>query len=335
MPLALATEDPHEACTHLQMWLEQAMEADMALDSKVMPLLVAVPPAPARGAELRSLEAFAEGLQPLLFGIAGWAAASPAGLLRLAFASRSLAAQLEVLEQPLWQALYRRRWPAFHDCLRHHGTGSWRAVYRETLAGQRTCTLEVFEREKKVGFTMSAMPAQVRFDRAQAVYVAKYLSASQVMPEAIPLGEEHRLRFCPPSARHCIQGHLTADLTPQCSKKLSLLAKSYPYSVLEGVSGLEVGSGVELQWKMQSGSPFGWWYGTLEALRVGGNVPWVATVTFRHFPRDSRWYRLDVEFGDSQVRPCAIGGYSGGLRGVSEREQALWTRFFPGEPVLP
>ena len=35
--------------------------------------------------------------------------------------------------------------------------------------------------------------------------------------------------------------------------------RCYPYRVLEGLEGLEVGRNVELQWKMQEGSPFGWW----------------------------------------------------------------------------
>ena len=36
--------------------------------------------------------------------------------------------------------------------------------------------------------------------------------------------------------------------------------------VLEGIPELKVGQGVELQWKMQQGSPFGWWFGTVESL---------------------------------------------------------------------
>jgi len=36
--------------------------------------------------------------------------------------------------------------------------------------------------------------------------------------------------------------------------------------VLEGVPDLKIGQGLELQWKMQQGSPFGWWFGTVESV---------------------------------------------------------------------
>merc|ERR1712151_93727 len=100
---------------------------------------------------------------------------------------------------------------------------------------------------------------------------------------------------------------------------------AYPYKVLEGTHGLRVGEGVELQWKMQSGGPFGWWYGRLEALKYGTDGKATATITFRHFPTTSRWYKLQFDFGDGETRPCAFGGYTGGLRAVtSEVEEQRW-----------
>lgn len=57
---------------------------------------------------------------------------------------------------------------------------------------------------------------------------------------------------------------------------------SYPYRVLEGFSELRIGQGVELQWKMQFGSPFGWWFGHLEELHIDPDRKTaLATVTFR------------------------------------------------------
>lgn len=56
----------------------------------------------------------------------------------------------------------------------------WQQLYRETLFGRLECTLEVFDREKKLGFAMAAMAARVQFEMATGGYVARYLSASEV-----------------------------------------------------------------------------------------------------------------------------------------------------------
>jgi len=94
-----------------------------------------------------------------------------------------------------------------------------------------------------------------------------------------------------------------------------------------------LGKGVELQWKMQAGSPFGWWYGVLESLRIHGDgLTATAKLTFRHFPLGSRWYELDVVFGDNKIRPGAIGGYTGGIRGVTDEENLRWMVFFRNAP---
>jgi hypothetical protein len=206
------------------------------------------------------------------------------------------------------------------------------------LAGQLTATLEIFDRENKVGFAMSAMAADVHYDGKKNCYVARYLSASEVPPEFILAKDERRLRFCPPAVR--------AALEPEChcrSHRSSSGPKhtdhnreaAYPYRVLPGFQDLKAGQGVELQWKMQAGSPFGWWYGVLEALRVAedGRTA-TATMTFRHFPQESRWHQLEVCFGDTETRPSAIGGYSGGLRGVTESERLRWLEFFPKKPIV-
>jgi hypothetical protein len=219
--------------------------------------------------------------------------------------------------------------------------------------------LEVFDREKKQGFSMAAMAAKVRYEASADVYVASYLSASLVAPESIPAAEEHRLRFCPPSARARLlrgpdlgQEAEEAATSPEQEevevdeedvgeenddeKAPSSPSWDYPYKVLQGVEEELVapGTGVELQWKMQFGSPFGWWYGRLESLRRDNNGETAtATLIFPHFPSTSAWYRLEVRFGDAKMRPCTFGGYTGGVRMASPEEHALWMRFFPAKLV--
>lgn len=292
-----------------------------------------------------NLRMVAECLPPLLFEIATYAASRPQDLARFCSASCSVAQQMEMMVDSLWCGLYSQRWPAFHDCLKHQQAKDWKHMYRETLAGRFECTLEVFDREKKLGFAMAAMAARIQFEARSNSYIARYLSASEILPETIPAKEEHRLRFCPLNARARLNpgvppaGSFIGDARVERSNseqgKLATSTPSYPYRVLEGFEDLKVGQGVELQWKMQFGSPFGWWYGHLEALSVesDGVRAW-ATITFRHFPTTSRWYRLDVRFGDSDMRPCAFGGYTGGLRAASEAETKHWMRFFPKEPVV-
>jgi len=259
----------------------------------------------------------------------------------------------------LWEQAYRKRWPAFHQAVSFNSKQQdWRTVYEETQMGRCEFTLEVFDREKKAGFAMAAMPAQVQFTAVLNGFMARYISASSVRPELIPLSEARRLRFCPASARDRLQptgvflspGSPSTDsrdaLVPyrfwrvkklQAATKNDASTSDYPYRVLRGTEGIEVGRGVELQWKMQEHSPFGWWYGTVEAVRKergqhGERA--VATISFRHFPRHSPWYQVDVRFGDGEVYPCMLGGTTGGIRPVSPEEDAVWKTFFPREEVM-
>jgi hypothetical protein len=261
----------------------------------------------------------------------------------------------------LWQDMYALRWKAFYDATRFQEIQEdWCDLYKETLLGKREFMLEVFDRQKKEGFAMSAMPARVHYEQNEGSYVAWYISASEVPPELIPPTEGHRLRFCPASvreplwrtssaaieavselpsdrfwsdfkerARCCIRRRPSTD-TEMSPSKLS----GYPYSVLEGTQGLKVGGAVELQWKMQDHSPFGWWYGQLEELNpdIDGKLA-TATVIFPHFHSSSQWYRLAVRFGDREVRDCTLGGKSGGLRPVHDMEKMLWMRHFPTRPI--
>ena len=105
--------------------------------------------------------------------------------------------------------------------------------------------------------------------------------------------------------------------------------------VLHDVPDLKVGQGLELQWKMQQGSPFGWWFGIVESVvRDPNSTKAIVTMTFDHFPATSRWRRLQITVGDGATRPCAIGGWHGGVRAVSPSEKKEWAKFFPKEPVI-
>lgn len=279
---------------------------------------------------LEGLTIIAECYQPLLFAIAEFVAESPRDVAHFCcLCAFFLVSELSHVADSLWSGLYMRRWPAFHECMRHEGAIDWCMLYRDTLAGQCECTLEVFDREKKRGFAMSAMPARVQYESKGNMYIARYLSASMVLPEAIVAKEEHRLRFCPAPARE--------QLLPAGGKQGAAFdadqREAYPYKVLEGVGELVPGQGVELQWKMQEGSPFGWWYGHLESIRFEKDGLATACITFRHFPPASRWYCLNVRFGDGHRHPCTFGGYTGGVRAVSEADRKQWMYFFPKEPL--
>jgi len=229
------------------------------------------------------------------------------------------------LKRAHWEVLFKTQFPAFYDCLCYHRAKSWRNQYRDTSSGRCCCILEVFNRDKHVGFAMSATAACVQYEAKFDCYRALYLSAQERHSERIPRSESNRLRFCSPSVR--------AELQPGCSHPG--VGSPYPYRVLRGTSGLKVGKGVELQWKMQVGSPFGWWYGMLESLdQDAERQQAVATITFEHFPCTSLWYRLEVQVGDGKVRQCSIGGFTGGIRGVNSDEQQQWKRFFPERPMV-
>eukprot|EP00440_Ansanella_granifera_P044163 gb/GFBE01047861.1/.p1 GENE.gb/GFBE01047861.1/~~gb/GFBE01047861.1/.p1 ORF type:complete len:448 (+),score=48.88 gb/GFBE01047861.1/:1-1344(+) len=266
--------------------------------------------------------------------IAAYAVSTPWEMLQLSCLSASMPSVVRLEANRLWMQIFRTRWPAFYENLRWHGEHRWRRLYRNMMTGVCECLLEIYHRGKKLGFTMSAMPAQVRYDPQTNSYIAKYLSISDVPPEHIPIEEEHRLRFCPSSARERLQPGLMSPVPfgPGCVHTEDIPAEQYPYRVLEGLEGLTAGMDVELQWKMQAGSPFGLWFGHLESLsRTDGSAKEaLATITFRHFPTHSSWYRLKVIVGGPEIRPCAFGGFTGGLRPVQDSERKVWMKFFPG-----
>lgn len=275
------------------------------------------------------------GCEPVLFEVARFLLQEPEDFSRVML-NTACAWQLRPFLEILWRGIYRRRWPSFYKCLTRHQAKAWCAIYWQTLRGQIDFPLEIFEREKKLGFSMSVMPARVYYDQHQCAYVATYVSASEVRPESIPIWEQHRLRFCPGSGAQRLEieplwsVEASPGSSPPSPQVPRMLRNRYPYQVLEGLQGLEVGQPAELQWKMQLASPFGWWHCHLEALRPDetGTSAW-ATVIFKHFSPRSRWYRLHVHVGQRVVKRCDFGGFTGGLRRVSEMEEKQWMQFFP------
>lgn len=269
--------------------------------------------------------------QPIFVDIINYLVQEPPDLFRISCTAATLMIHLEPEVNGLWRSLFQSRWPAFHEYLAYSGLRNWQRLYAVMLAGGCQCTLEVFDREKKQGFAMAAMPAQVQYDPCLDAFIATYISASEVIPEIIPVNEEHRLRFCPPSARAQLQPgrclHTDHQDNADCFCKR---ADAYPFKALQGLHGLEVGQPVELQWKMQAASPFGWWFGQLEDLSpIRDTNEALVTIIFHHFPTTSRWHRLQVRIGGSQIQPCNFGGFTGGLRRVSDAERKHWMRFFP------
>jgi hypothetical protein len=305
-----------------------------------------------------------ECLPPLLALIGGFLAEAPRDVAHLFYlASKTVVRQASFATNMLWHDMYQFRWKVFFEALQFQkafeARDDWLNIYRETLAGRLEFMLEVFDRQKKEGFAMSAMPARVHYQHDEGGFVAWYISASEVPPELIFSKEADRLRFCPASVRDPLWRATPKAPTPvselpgeriwtafkerarccvrrRSSSQDSLIQDTtgYPYSVLGGLDGLKVGGAVELQWKMQDHSPFGWWYGQLEDLKPDrdGKLA-TATIIFPHFHTASQWYRLAVRFGDQEVRECMLGGKSGGLRPVRDGEKWQWMRHFPSDPI--
>jgi len=336
-PASMKARAP-DFCAKLQGWLDEVMDASLLPKPASLQNLLGLPSSlnlwAAPGTP--SLTMLVECHQPLLLEIASYVAGDACDLANFACrASRGLSQQLDFAGDSLWGLAFAARWPAFHECLSFQRERAWKESYHSTLRGKRHYLLEVFDREKKLGFAMAAMSARITYDRVLDSFVARYISASEVLPEVISACESHRIRFCPPSARAQLQPGPMAEAGPVAMLEDQPLGLSYPYRVLEGHGDLVVGQGVELQWKMQYGSPFGWWYGCLERLQTDpdGRMA-TATLIFRHFPSTSRWYRLQVRLGDARMQPCAFGGFTGGLRPASAAESKHWMRFFPSDPVI-
>eukprot|EP00440_Ansanella_granifera_P024687 gb/GFBE01026809.1/.p1 GENE.gb/GFBE01026809.1/~~gb/GFBE01026809.1/.p1 ORF type:complete len:417 (+),score=66.97 gb/GFBE01026809.1/:1-1251(+) len=280
-----------------------------------------------------------EGHQGLMLEIASFCIDSVQAHRRLSCLSVQAHVQMSFSEAAgIWRWLFRNRWPAFFDCLHHQGTSSWQGSYEKMLQGGVSRTLEVLQSEKKPGFAMSAMPATVLYDRQLKAYVASYISLSKVPDEVIPESQAHRLRFCPASAQQRLQPGIASAPLAFRSEVRSLAQAAngcYPHKVLEGLEGLEVGVDVEVQWKMQLFSSFGWWFGHLEKLTlIEGTEEATATITFPHLVETSRWFRLEVRVGSAEIQPCSLGGWTGGLRRVSETEKKAWMQVYPLKRLL-
>eukprot|EP00929_Paragymnodinium_shiwhaense_P034701 TRINITY_DN18849_c0_g1_i1.p1 TRINITY_DN18849_c0_g1~~TRINITY_DN18849_c0_g1_i1.p1 ORF type:complete len:320 (-),score=89.02 TRINITY_DN18849_c0_g1_i1:539-1498(-) len=251
---------------------------------------------------------------------------TPSELVNLSMTSRSVGQQLALEKHPKWEELFQRRFAVLHESMKHMGAGDWRRVYKLTIEGSCACLVEVFHRQKHQAFALTAQAAWVRWDAKAACYSAKYLSAQPTEAEAIPAAEASRLRFCPLAVRDALRpGKMPTPAERQAPDPVF----PYPYRVLPGVDeSLEVGGGVEVQFKMQKDSPFGWWYGRLESLNqdAAGNIA-TATVAFDQFPEDSCWRQMHVEFGDGKLRSNDLGGFVGGIRACNAKEKSHWQSF--------
>jgi len=237
----------------------------------------------------------------------------------------------------LWEARFFQCWPAVYGCLKFHGATDWFSLLKEMKAGRLTCVLEIFHRRKKTGFEMSYMPGEVRYGRESGCYIVRYISAREVPLETIPLSEDPRLRLSPGNACGLFpseRGTAVVLENAACGK--------HHFNVWKGIDPeLSMGHGVELQWKMHIDSPFGWWYAELERLtplRCGTQTDdaceaerlgrpctdklAVATLVFPQFAPNSKWYRMEVMFGDGKQRDSSLAGVTGGIRAVPAGEAA-------------
>jgi len=314
-----------------------------------------------------TLHVLSECVTPLFFQLVEYLAVSPRDCVPLcSVVSHSFAVLSRPISNALWSMLYKQRWPAFHESMCFYGTATWKPLYQDTMLGNVTCSLEIYHREKKLGFTMSCMPALVHYEKKRDAYLVKYVSASNVPLETIPVREDCRLRFVQSSARCLLQTETDASqppmqappkparslaaaklanvlhrssrhslATPVLTSSANAANSSYSYRPITGIDeGLQIGAGLELQWKMQNGSPFGWWYGELENLeRQPGAFVAKATIVFKQFPPNSHWYRMQVVFGDGEIRDSSFGGKTGGIRSTSEDLQQQWYGFLPSVSI--
>lgn len=282
-----------------------------------------------------SLESLAEGTLPLLISVVDFLL-EPREFVRVCgLASSTLAARCRLSTHPHWEAMYRRRWPTFYEAMLHMGVKDWRMVLKLTFLGRCSSILEVFHRQHHRAFARAVVTAWVSWEATAGCYMAKYLGGAEGSVEQIPEEEAvWRLRFCPAPVRGILRpGRMPSPEEIQLEELMEsdpmcrVAATPYPFRVLKGVDAtLAVGQGVELQWKMQEDGPFGWWYGRLEEIHLkddGRSV--IVTILFEQFAKDSPWHRQVVEVGDGKMRLAAVGGYTGGLRGCTVKDQQQWT----------
>eukprot|EP00439_Symbiodinium_sp_Y106_P017904 s5551_g2.t1 len=115
--------------------------------------------------------------------------AAPVDMVRtFVLGSKSIAEHSWQIRTAKWEAMFRDRWPAFFECLRYEGraqavldswhglvtsrrrsvaymqAADWELTYQQMVEGKKEEVLEVFDREKKIGFSMSCMIAKVTWE---------------------------------------------------------------------------------------------------------------------------------------------------------------------------
>lgn len=210
----------------------------------------------------------------------------------------------------------------------------WLHIYRETSACKVGCVLEVMRLERTLDVAIAATPARVVWIAKYGCYLAKYLDGSTSVPEVISKSAQHRFRACEVSK--VPKGQQVRD--DACSLVLDVegrygsLSPQLPtqHDGLVDTAALRPGAAVELQWKLTPESSYGWWLGMLEDLeRDVDGITARAVVAFPQMLQASSWHRLPVQFGDSQSRPCPLGGFTGGIRAVTADGLRRWVRFRP------
>ncbi|KAF3791954.1 F-box protein [Nymphaea thermarum] len=191
-------------------------------------------------------------------------------------------------------------------------TMSW---YLSLESGKFWFPAQVYNREHgHVGFMLSCYDAELSYDCQTDTFQARYPPHGRrtiVIEEGIPW---ERLRAAPVD-------------TPARDLHVS-----------DCLNDLRPGDHIEIQWRRNKEFPYGWWYGVVGHLDSCGSTDRnccchlndTVILEFNQYAPGSRWRRTAISRKDHREEGNEAGGFYGGIRKLSSKDEiSTWRHLWP------
>lgn len=252
-----------------------------------------------------------------------------------------------------WEVLLGISWPPFYEVMQSRGSSNWKSLYELVLTGVFECFLEVFStsddwaRTHGLAGAKLVVPAKLRWNQSTKAYVDACNAVSSY--ESPDLFETTTVaasgvRFCPAAVRSSL--HPQEELKiPQMTEDVWNIdvweergrsySNTYPHRVLPGIDEFITDQGIEFQWKRHLSCPLSWRFGILRSIKCDQTTGLAdAHISFPDFDDSAGgWRSCSVVFGDGLLRTFQLGGFSGGVRGLTQHETHQWNSLLRRAPA--
>ncbi|KAL8493755.1 hypothetical protein ACS0TY_024795 [Phlomoides rotata] len=194
---------------------------------------------------------------------------------------------------------------------------SVRSYYLALESGKFWFPAQVFNRENgHIGFMLSCYDAHLSYDSTTDNFIARYKANGRSMIEE---GIDWK-RIRAPSVN-----------TPANVLHIS-----------DCLDELKPGDHIEIQWRKNKQFPFGWWYGVVGHLdscncneySCSCHINDTVILEFNQYSPESRWRKAAISRREHREVGDETGGFYGGIRKVSKKEEIeKWEQLWPNCPL--